>query len=174
MKRYISILFMIIICFIMQTTIFRYLELAHISPNLVLTVVAISGFMYGRKLGMFSGVIAGLLIDLMYNDVVGVCIIIFTAVGYVNGMANKLYFKDDLSIPIIFMGISDIAYGILYYICTFLLRGRLNFFSYFKGVILPEMIYTLITGVVIFKIIHILDEKLYPPVEVPLENKKTY
>lgn len=174
MKRYVSMFLLIIICFLLQTTIFRFLQLANVIPNLLLILTAVSGFMYGRRLGMFSGVLCGLLMDLLYGNVIGLCILILVLIGYVNGIANKFYFKDDMVIPLLAIALSDLVYGFLYYSCNFLLRGRLNLFFYLKSVMIPEMVYTVLLGIILYKLIHWLDEKLNPPVEVPLEKSKPF
>lgn len=169
MRRYISLFFLIILCFLLQTTLFDRLELSNIKPNLLIIITAASGFMYGRKYGLFTGFLSGALIDLQYNEVVGICIFIFVLVGYANGLANKLYFKDDLSIPLFAIAMSDLVYGMLYYVCYFLLRGRLEVLQYMVGIMLPEVLYTTLMGILLYKFIHWLDGKLYPPEEVPLK-----
>lgn len=169
MRRYISIFILVVLCFLLQTTLFDRLELSNIKPNLLVIITAASGFMYGRKYGLFSGFLSGALIDLQYNEVVGICIFIFVLIGYVNGLANKLYFKDDLSIPLFAIAVSDLAYGMLYYVCYFLLRGRLEVLQYMAGIMVPEVIYTTLMGILLYKFIHWLDSKLYPPEEVPLK-----
>ena len=116
MRRYIYLLLLNIICFVLQATVFRHLPLGGVTPNILIMITAASGLMYGRKLGMYSGVIGGLLIDAMFNSVIGLTILIYAFIGYVNGMLNKLYFKDKLYIPAITIVLSDLAYGILYYI----------------------------------------------------------
>ncbi len=171
MKRYVYMFFMIIVSFLMQTTIFPHIQLLNVIPNLLIVLTATSGFMRGRKFGLFTGFICGSLMDLMYNDVIGICIFIFVVIGYFNGIANKLYFEDDLSIPLTAIAVSDLLYGILFYICMFLMRGRLNFFSYFFTIMIPETIYTIFFGIFIYKFIHWLDGKLYPPEEVSFEQE---
>ena len=168
-KRYISILLMIIVGFILQTTIFDYLELAGVKPNIMIVITAASGFMFGRRYGMFAGGICGELKDLLFSDIIGMSILLYVFIGFLNGLANKLYFKDDLAIPLTAIGISDVLYGVVFYILSFMLRGRLGIIAYLRQVILPETIYTVIIGIFIYKFIHWLDSKLYPPVEVPLE-----
>lgn len=172
MKRYISMFLIIIICFLLQTTLFQKIQLANVVPNLLIILIAASGFMYGRRLGMYTGIICGILSDFLYSDVIGMCILIYVLIGYLNGAAHKLYFKDDLSIPVSAIAVSDLIFSVLYYIFNFLLRGRLNILSYLKDIMLPELVYTVIVGVIIYKILYNLEEKMYPPVEVPLENKK--
>lgn len=170
MKRYISLFFIVIICFLLQTAVFQNFKLANVVPNFMLVVTASSGFMYGRKFGMYSGILCGVLMDFMYGDIIGVNILIYVLVGYINGKANKLYFKDDLSIPVFSLAISDMIYNILYYAISFLLRGRLNILSYLRNLILPEIIYTVVVGLVIYKFMHYIENKMYPPVEVPLTD----
>lgn len=168
MKRYISMFLMIVVCFVLQTTVFANLKLTNIMPNLLVILTAASGFMYGRKLGIFTGFFCGAFTDLLYGDVIGIGIFIFVLTGYVNGMANKLYFKDDLAVPLMAIASSDLAYGLLFYICNFLMRGRLGILSYVVQVMIPEMIYTVVIGILIYKFMYWLEEKMYPPEEVPL------
>lgn len=174
MKRYISMFLITIVCFIIQTTVMPRFELTHTMPNLLVIITAAAGFMHGRKFGMLTGVFAGILVDLMYSSVIGISISIYAMIGFGNGMANKLYYKDDLFIPLIAIACSDFVYGFLYYVCNFLMRGRLDFFSYMGNVIISEMIYTMLVGVFLYKFVLWLDEKMYPEKEVPLVKKERF
>ena len=173
MKRYISFLLMVILGFLIQTTIFSHIQIINVMPNLLVILTAASGFMFGRKYGLYTGFVCGFFIDCMYNEVIGINIFIYVVVGYINGIANKLYFEDDLSVPLASIAVSDLLYGILHYICKFMLRGRSHLFSYIVSVMIPEAIYTIIFGVFIYKFIHWLDGKLYPPEEIPLDREST-
>lgn len=168
MKRYISMFLLIIVCFLLQTSVFPHLKLTNVMPNLLVVITSAAGFMYGRKFGLFTGFLCGALIDLLYSSVAGVSIFIYVLIGYGNGMTNKLYFKDDFTIPLFALAVSDLAYGFLYYICYFLMRGRLEILSYLIQIMIPEMIYTIVLGILIYKFMHWLEEKMYPEQEVPL------
>lgn len=170
MRRYIYLLLLNIICFVLQATVFRHLPLGGVTPNILIMMTAASGLMYGRKLGMYSGVIGGLLIDAMFNSVIGLTILIYAFIGYVNGMLNKLYFKDKLYIPAITIVLSDLAYGILYYICRFMLRGRMDFPYYLIHVMMPEAVYTLIVGLLIYLVMRRIKEYFNPEERVSLEE----
>lgn len=170
MRRYIYLLLLNIICFVLQATVFRHLPLGGVTPNILIMITVASGLMYGRKLGMYSGVIGGLLIDAMFNSVIGLTILIYAFIGYVNGMLNKLYFKDKLYIPAITIVLSDLAYGILYYICRFMLRGRMDFPYYLMHVMMPEAVYTLIVGLLIYLVMRRIKEYFNPEERVSLEE----
>lgn len=172
MKRYISIFLLNLICFVLQSTIFQRLQIAGITPNLTIIITAAAGLMYGRTAGMFSGVIGGLFMDTMFSEIIGIDILIYTFIGYTNGMATKLYFKEDFLIPVLSIAASDFAYGILYYICRFLLRGRLDFPFYLGNIIITEMLYTVILGVIIYRFMVWLEEKINPEQKIPLRERE--
>lgn len=168
MKNYISMFIMIIVGFVLQTTIFRSLQIADVSPNILVILIAIAGTMYGQYNGLFTGVVCGLFIDLMYSSVVGVNIFIYAVIGFIIGITNKVYIEDDIILPIMTITAGDLIYGALFYILKFLLRGRLELLEYIKNTILPELIYTVIIGVFVFKFARLIDKKLNPPKQVNL------
>lgn len=55
MKRNITFALLIIICFVLQSTIFRSLSFGGIGPNLLIVLTASLGFMRGRKTGIAVG-----------------------------------------------------------------------------------------------------------------------
>ncbi len=64
MKRKIVILILIWVLFILQSTVFKFLQIADTSPNMLLILTVAIGFMQGKKEGLFTGFFCGLLIDL--------------------------------------------------------------------------------------------------------------
>ena len=69
MKRKITVAVIIIICFLLQSTLFQALSFAAISPNLLIVVVSSFGFMRGKKEGMFIGFFCGLIVDMFFGNV---------------------------------------------------------------------------------------------------------
>lgn len=157
MKRIVSIILVIIICFVLQTTIFQTLSLADVSPNLLLIVTVAYGYMSGEKEGIWVGLICGLLMDLFFGSVVGLYALFLMIIGFLNGILNKIYYTDDLIIPLVIISVSDLLYDFFYYVVEFLLRGRLNFLFYVRRIIIPEMVYTVLISVVLYKLLHTLN-----------------
>ena len=89
-------------------------------------------------------------------------------IGFIIGITNKVYIEDDIILPIMTITAGDLTYGALFYILKFLLRGRLELLEYIKNTILPELIYTVIIGVFVFKFARLIDKKLNPPKQVNL------
>ena len=64
MKRFIVCVFLIILCFLFQTTVFKGIALGGIVPNLMIILTASFGFMRGEKTGLIMGFFCGLLADI--------------------------------------------------------------------------------------------------------------
>ena len=160
MRRKIVLTITIIACFLLQCTVFKALSIASISPNLLIVVVASFGFMRGKKEGMFVGFFCGLLIDIFYGSMIGFYALIYMYIGFCNGFLYKIFFDEDVKVPMVLVAGSDIAYGVLVYGLQFMLRGRLDFFSYLQHIILPEMVYTVLLTAVLYRPLYRLNRWL--------------
>ena len=156
-KKRIAIFFVVVACFIVQNTMLKSIDFGAVSPNLLLIITAGFGFAGGRKEGMYVGFASGLLIDLVYGDVVGMYAVLFVVIGYVVGICNEIYYTDELSVPIILIAISDFMFNFAYYVFNFLLRGRLDVLYYIWRTILPEVVYTVLVAVVLYQLLHTLN-----------------
>lgn len=162
MKQGIATVFLVFICYILQTTVFQYLQIAQVIPNLLLIITIANGYMHGRTNGLLTGFFCGIIIDMALYDVIGVCALIYMFIGFLAGYANRIYYGDDFTIPMVLIGIGDLAYNFFYYICMFLLRGRMHLPYYFIRIMVPEMVYTVVIGILLYKFMHWLDGCLQP------------
>ncbi|NLK75929.1 MAG: rod shape-determining protein MreD [Clostridiales bacterium] len=160
MKRLIVYFLEIIICYIIQSSMFHYMALANVMPNLLLILVVSTAYMRGRMTGLLIGLFSGLLVDLTFGSIIGLYGFIYMIIGYFMGFANKIYSDDDYTLPILFVAISDLVYGFLYYGFEFLLRGKLNFPYYLVRIILPEIVYTVVASILLYKLLHIVNNRL--------------
>ena len=83
-------------------------------------------------------------------------------IGYIAGYTHSTFEKNELIMPLLFIGVGDIFYGVFYYIFEFLLRGKLNFIYYFIHIILPETVYTMLAAIVFFKLFTWIDRLVVP------------
>ena len=151
MRKFLISFFLIIISFLLQTTAMPAIAIADISPNLILIIVAFCGYINGRTAGLYAGFFAGLLIDFQYNTIIGLYALIYMLVAYLCGFCHKIYFRDDTTMPIAIIFISDFIYGILEYIFNFAFRNKLEFTFYIKRIIMPELLYTIILAIVLYR-----------------------
>lgn len=160
MKRCITIGIIIIICFLCQATVFRYLKLAGVVPNLLLIVTMSFGLMRGRKEGLLVGFFSGLLIDIFFGRALGPYAFIYMTMGYVNGFFHRIYYVEDVLLPMIMITLNDFIYNVIIYMVYFLLRNKLHFATYCMNVIIPEMIYTILITLFFYKILVRINKRL--------------
>ena len=145
--------FFIIICFLLQSTVFHSLSLGGIIPNLMIILSASYGFMRGRKSGLLIGFFSGLLMDIFFSDILGFYALLYMYIGYLNGVFKKMFYPEDIKLPIALIVGSDFLYNILIYLLTFLLNGRFQFLYYFFNIMIPEMVYTIIVTCIFYPLL---------------------
>ena len=150
----------VIICFLLQCTVFNNLSFGGIIPNLMLIVTASYGFMRGRKSGLLVGFFSGLLMDIFFNSILGFYALIYMYIGYLNGIFRKMFYPEDIKLPIALIVSSDFIYNMVIYILSFLLKGRFQFSYYFLNIIVPEMVYTIIVTCVLYPLLLLVESRL--------------
>lgn len=160
MRRKITVIIIVLVCFLLQTTLFQSISFLTVAPNLLIIVTASFGFMRGKKEGMYIGFLCGALIDIFYAQVLGGYALLFMYIGYFNGFFRKLFFPEDFKLPMVLIAMSDFIYNFVIYFFLFLFRNRLEFFYYLSHVILPELVYTLLMMFILYFIILKLNRRL--------------
>ncbi|MCI9427404.1 MAG: rod shape-determining protein MreD [Eubacterium sp.] len=160
MKRKITVLLIVIVCFLLQTTMFQALSIASISPNLLIIVTASFGFMRGKKEGLLTGFFGGLFIDVFYGGVLGFYAMIYMFLGYANGFFRKIFFPEDIKLPMILIFASDLFSNLLVYFFQFLFRRRFSFDYYMMHIIMPELVYTMLVTVFLYFLLLKINQKL--------------
>ena len=111
MRRVITLGILIIVCFVLQSALFPYIEVAGATPNLLLILTVSFGLMRGRKEGMLVGFFCGFLYDLYFGFAIGPFMIIYMLIGYCNGFFHRLYLVEDVLLPIIIIVLDDFIFN---------------------------------------------------------------
>ncbi len=130
MKRNIILFFIILCGFVFQTTLFQALSFGGISPNILIIITVSYGFMYGKKCGMVTGFLCGLLMDIFYGDVLGFYALVYLYIGAANGVFHSIFYQDDIKLPLVLILASDFVYSFTCYVLLYLLRSRFDIIFY--------------------------------------------
>lgn len=160
MKRKLVTFVIILICFLLEGSVFHQLSFAGIKPNLLIIVTSSFGFMRGKKEGMFVGVVSGIMADLFWGNSLGFHILLYTLIGYMNGTFQRMFYDDDIKLPIVLIGSSEFLYGLAMYACIYMLRGDFAFITHLVDIILPELVYTILITLILYQIILFINKKL--------------
>ncbi len=152
--------FIIVLAFIIQSFLSLSGSRLVATPNLLLLVTCIFGFMRGRNYGSVTGLVCGLLVDIFFGDIIGLYALIYMYVGFFSGLFRKMFYSDHVFMPMLLIFTGDFVYNLACYTFRFLLRNKLDFSFYFEKIIFPEMIFTTFITFVLYKLFYLLNEKI--------------
>ncbi len=135
---------------VLQSTVLRFVEIAGVSPDLILIVLIFLANKNGTMTGQVSGFVGGLVVDSMGLAPLGFYALIYTLIGALFGMTRGKMFVDPIFIPVILAVVAMILKGLIALIIATLfsieaVQGRLFSSSY-----LIEIVYTGLIGPVMF------------------------
>lgn len=160
MKRKITEIIIILFFYLLQTTFGRYITIGGISPDFLIILPVIFGFLNGKNEGIFVGLISGFLYDLFYYDIVGFSALIFMYVGFLAGCYFQKYEESEILFPIMIVCIGSLGFEFVSYIGNFLLHNKLDVVYYFSRIIIPETVYTLFVTMIVYKPLVFLNPRL--------------
>jgi rod shape-determining protein MreD len=160
MRRAVVSFLLIVSCFVLQSTVFKAISFGGIIPNLMIVLTASFGFMRGEKSGLWFGFFCGLLTDVFFGSVIGLYAMIYMYIGYANGKFNRIFYPEDIKLPLVLILVSDLSYGMLCYVLLFLMRGRFHFQYYLIHIMIPEMVYTIVVTLLLYPFVLWINKKL--------------
>ena len=160
MLRRIIMIFLILIGYLLQSTVFSVMALGGIAPNILIILTSAFGFMRGKKEGMFVGFLSGIILDILFGNLLGFYALIYLVIGYLNGFFASIFYPEDIKLPMVLISSSEFLSCICIYLFRFLMQGKTNFNYYFLHIILPEIVYTLLVTILIYKGILFINEWL--------------
>lgn len=158
--RKIIMTFLVLITFLLQTSVCPYIRLASVMPNLPIVLIISFGFMRGKKEGLLTGFFLGLLFDIFYRSFPGYYALIYMSIGYLSGMFHHLFFDFEIKLPLMITAICDLLYGSIVCFFSFVLQGKFNLLFYVTRLLIPEMFYTLAFTLLFYWFFHWMNEKL--------------
>ena len=159
-KRIISTILSIVIAFLLQTCLLRYLPTGRATVDLLLLITCIYGFMRGEYAGMITGMICGLTLDIFYSGGLGLYTLIYVYVGYLNGLCYRFFEENDFKMPLALIFSSELAYLLLYFLLFYVFSNNFNFTDYAIKRMLPEMAMTCVSAIAIYPLLLFLEVRV--------------
>ncbi len=138
---------MVIVSFILQTTLFRVLDFGGIAPNLLLIFTASTAFIKGDRSGLLVGFFCGLLVDIFFGTYIGFYALIYMYIGFLVGKLHVIFFTQNIAIPILIISLADFIFGFVCYVLMFLFRTKFDIGYYMTSIIIPELVYTAVIAI---------------------------
>ncbi len=158
-KRMLFYIVTIVASFMVQNNLFAASNLIDTVPNLLLIVTFTFGFLRGKTDGMLIGFLSGLLLDSFFGETLGFYALVYMVIGYGNGLLGQVFYTEFINMPVVLCILSDFLFNLIIYFFDFLMRGKLDILSYMRQVVLPEIVYTVLLTLVLYKFLRFLNTK---------------
>ena len=142
---YVVIAIIMVAALITNATFLPHLVVAGVKPDLPLLLVTSFGLLYGPRAGFLTGLVGGLLQDLLFGRVVGLFALTKAVTGYLAGLATgKVYRENPLVVSAAFVAAALVHDGLFYLI--FWNSGHQVFTFGVAGLLGISMLYNGMTG----------------------------
>ncbi|MCL2189950.1 MAG: rod shape-determining protein MreD [Defluviitaleaceae bacterium] len=145
---------LIIINYVLQTTVWQEMAILGVTPDTALIFIVSYGMMRGEIEGALFGLGAGFLMDLFGGVYVGVYALLGFLVGYISGKPFRDFFKDNFFLPFFIVLFATVLYQLALYVINFMFRGQLDFWFYVHSIILPTTVYTAVLAIPLYSLLH--------------------
>ena len=147
----------IFLAFFLQTSVFPLIPFFTSSPNFLLIITFSYGLLYGEDIGIITGIFCGLLCDMYFSGDFGFYILIYSVIGFANGVLNDSFVDNSISLPMILSLVNGFGYNFYIYITHFLIRRKFDIPYYIFNVMIPNVLFTLIATVIIYRLLYHLN-----------------
>ncbi|MCR5377964.1 MAG: rod shape-determining protein MreD [Fibrobacter sp.] len=147
--KWIKTFLLLLVCFILQTTVVDWLQIFGIGPDLMIILIVSISIKYGPAAGCFWGFFAGFSQDI-YAPVewLGANTISMTVLGFVVGQLEERFLTLNLPAKVAVLAIGFFVCDMLYFMLTGLEKDVVTNLFFSKTI--PECIYTVVVGAVVF------------------------
>lgn len=105
---------------ILQVTWLAELSVFGVSPNLFLVIVVAIGFMCGRIQGVFTGMVFGLVFDILVGRFIGINMLCFLVIGYLAAMiSDRFYSMPSFYVFMLMAAAATVISGLFYAVVCF-------------------------------------------------------
>lgn len=147
--KWLKILLLFILCFVLQTTVAEWLQIFGASPDLVIILIVAIAIKYGPAAGCFWGFCAGFTQDIygpaewLGSNSISMC-----TLGFVVGQLEEKFLTLNLPAKVGVLGFGFLIVDALCFLLTGLEKDVVT--SLFIAKTVPECIYTMVIGAIVF------------------------
>lgn len=132
---------LIMFSLVIQTTVLSMWPFLQVSPDLLLIIIVVFSLLNGPIFGAKFGFVAGLALDLLTGNMIGLYGIIRMLIGFSVGLIASRFYKENYVVPL-FCVILATLLDQIFYLLGLLVFGRVVPWIFaFQQVLLPLCIY---------------------------------
>ena len=151
--REVVILGILLLNLIVQSSIFPFIEVFHVKPDSLLSLVLSFALLAGNPTGALVGFFGGLLQDILFGNNLGLYALQYMVVGYLAGLVYGKLYVDKVFIPILAVIPANIIKQTIMVAYNFFTHSGMALNKVSLQILIPETLYTIVLMPFIFNYI---------------------
>lgn len=94
---------LIVLLIVLQTTLFRFIDIFGVKPDAAFIVVLSFSLLNGPWEAIYLSLFAGLIQDILFNNALGITTFSLLIVSYITGLLSKSVFKESSFVAFVFV-----------------------------------------------------------------------
>lgn len=153
MKKYAVMAAFVVVNFILQTSLYGYVNIFGVVPCLSLILVVVFAVLTDNVAGALLGALTGVLYDVIMYDVFGLYTLIFFTVGAVIGTFNEELNRENTWLYVLLVLAASVFMQVMTYLTLFFMRVNMNGLPLIMGKLILEIILNTILAAAIFRFV---------------------
>lgn len=144
------IVLIVVLNILIQSTLISRFPIFGVYGNLSIAVVVALSIGFGSYTGGYSGLLIGLIEDVLFSPVIGTRALIYFMIGFLIGSTEAGISKEDVRSGIVFTIIGTVFYYLVHFILMRLISEPFNMIQYLKGPLFIEIFINLLLYFICF------------------------
>ncbi len=150
----------LIVNFIIQSTVLQFVEIRGVIPNTMIIIVVSYALLRGQTAGALTGLAAGFIYDVFFGSSLGFYALMGLLMGHFCGICHRNFYRENFVLPVTLSALSCFVEGIVIYITGFFLRNNYNVFYFLFNTIIPQAVYTGVAAILVYKLLYGINNKV--------------
>lgn len=160
MKKLCIMIGIILINFIFQTSLYHFVSIFNVVPNISLILLVIFSMITNGIVGGFLGLLTGFLYDIMLQEVLGIYTLIYFVIGALIGSFSEELNRENYILYGATTLLATIFMHLSFFIILFFLKYRIEYSYFILGKIVLEIIFNTALTFFVLKFIISLFSKI--------------
>ncbi len=150
----------IIINFILQSTVLRLIEIRGVIPDTMIIITVSYALLRGQDTGAAAGFFGGLLYDIFFGSSLGFYALMGFLTGYLAGICHRNLYRENFILPVTLSVVANLLTGLVIFVTGFLLNNNYDVLYYLIGVIIPQSVYTGVAAIVVYRLLYSVNNRV--------------
>ena len=167
-----AVALVLLVNFILQSTVFQHISILGIMPDTALSIVVALGTLTDKRRGTIIGAAAGMMQDVVYGKPVGITALSYMLTGYIAGEYSGKVFKEHLVVPVVFTAGATLLKYFISIFFNYVLGVPTRLPVYIQHYIPVELIYNCAVSALLYRALYLVYNRASSKLSIRIKKRR--